>query len=500
MFDVDPKQVQALESKDLVLLLRGLLHAEAQGAGVALGAVSVPLQITVPDGGEDGRISWTGGLERTDYLPSRTIFFQCKASKIGRAGWKKESWDKSTHGRGKARKLTPALLSLIAQGGSYVGFTTEALTGDKRDNYIAGIKEAIIEASGDPGKLTKIDLYDANHIADWARQHPGVALWLSEMALGRSLSGFQTIGGWGTRSDFNGAYADDNDNRYAIGKTQIRNRQGDNRVTAEVAWDRILEHVSNPGQFVRVVGTSGLGKSRFVYERLRSKASVLASSLNASTVFADYRVVPTSLLAVASDLAELKNRVLLVVDECPREVAVDLAKQAARSGSFLSIITIDTDDRPLDGACLHVSLSPGGTDLVEGIIRKTNTSLRTDTVNRLRELCGGFPRFAVLAAKSVDGEKSLFETTDDVIDRILVGADITGPEEVRALQCLSLFESLSMEASAPIELDTVAEKFGRMPGDAMFEHLAKAQAYDIVGRNGDRIAAQPLPVAVNLGM
>jgi len=498
MFEVDPKQVQVLESKDLVLLLRRLLHAEAQRAGVALGAVSVPLQITVPDGGEDGRISWTGGVESTDYLPSRTIFFQCKASKIGLAGWKKESWDKSTHRKGKVRKLTPALLTLIAQEGSYVGFTTEALTGDKRDSYIAGIKEAIIEAGGDPGKLTKIDLYDANHIADWARQHPAVALWLSEMALGRSLSGFQTIQGWGTRSDFNGAYADDNAKRYAIGKVEIRSRQGDNRVTAEAAWDRILQYVSKPGQLVRVVGTSGLGKSRFVFERLKSGVSVLAGSVNASTVFADFRVVPTSLLAIASDLAESKNPVLLVVDECPRTVAIELAKQAARNGSLLSIITIDTDDRPLDGTSLHVSLSPGGADLVEGIIRKTNSSLKTETVNRLRELCGGFPRFAVLAAKSVDGEKSFFETTEDVIDRILVGADITDPEEVRALECLSLFESLSMEASAPIELDAVAEHFGRMAGDAMFEHLTKAQKYDIVGRNGDRIAAQPLPVAVNL--
>ena len=92
MFEVDPKQVEGLEAQDLVLLLRRLLHAEAQAAGVPLSAISVPLQITVPDGGEDGRIVWTGGRDSTDYLPGRINFFQCKASKMGRAGWNKECW------------------------------------------------------------------------------------------------------------------------------------------------------------------------------------------------------------------------------------------------------------------------------------------------------------------------------------------------------------------------------------------------------------------------
>lgn len=88
IFDILPHQIESLNSKQLVELLKRLLHAEAQRAGISLRGVSVPLQITVPDGGEDARISWMGGLEQTDYLPSRFNILQCKATDPGPSGWK----------------------------------------------------------------------------------------------------------------------------------------------------------------------------------------------------------------------------------------------------------------------------------------------------------------------------------------------------------------------------------------------------------------------------
>ncbi|NYJ13032.1 hypothetical protein GGI64_004113 [Rhizobium leguminosarum] len=112
---------------------------EAQAAGVALGNINVPLQKTVPDGGEDGRIVWKDGVEYTDYLPGRDNFFQCKASNCGKDGWKKECWTKLSRRKGYKRILTPALKFIVAVTGHYIGFTTEALTGQKMHEYPATI-------------------------------------------------------------------------------------------------------------------------------------------------------------------------------------------------------------------------------------------------------------------------------------------------------------------------------------------------------------------------
>ena len=61
IFEADPKQIEELDSKELVRLMHLLLLAECRLAHIYLRAAHVPLQITVSDGGEDGRVEWTDG-------------------------------------------------------------------------------------------------------------------------------------------------------------------------------------------------------------------------------------------------------------------------------------------------------------------------------------------------------------------------------------------------------------------------------------------------------
>ncbi|WP_327211857.1 hypothetical protein U8Q06_12540 [Rhizobium beringeri] len=502
MFDVDPAQIQSLSSLQLVGLLRRLLHAEALASELELGNISVPLQITVADGGEDGSIRWEGGRESTHYLPSRINVFQAKATKMGKAAWKKECWVKSTQAKNATRVLTPALTSLTAEGGSYLGFTSEAITGDKQKECIKAIKDGIREAGGDPDVLKAIKIYGANEIAAWSERHPAVAIWLAEQAHLQSLAGYRTIESWGMLDDFvRNSYAPDPDKRYAIGSEVARDRDNaDNRTTSDVAWRRILEHVATAGSLVRIVGASGLGKSRFVHQSLKASSSQLDAIFRNSAVFADYRVVSATVLPTATRLAERGLPTLLIVDECPRDAAMKLAEIASSAGSALRVVTLDTDDRPLEGdTVLHVALSPSGGDLVEAIVRAKNSSIDAVSIERLRQMCGGFPRFAVLAAGNPSLSPSDFESADDVVDRILRGTSITGEAELRALQSLSLFERVMIEGSSGgSPMDQVATMLGRMSGDEMYEHLAKARQHDLVGLYAGAFSAQPVPIAVNM--
>ncbi|MGO7968143.1 hypothetical protein ACC720_32465 [Rhizobium ruizarguesonis] len=501
MFDVDPGQIVPLDSKQLVELLRRLLHSEALASGLALGGISVPLQITVADGGEDGRITWENGKDSTEYLPGRVNVFQSKASKLGPAGWKKECWVKSTQRRDVERELTPALTALLAEGGSYIGFTSEAFTGTKQKQYVKAIKDGIKDAGGDAAKLKAIRVYGANEIAAWATRHPGVAIWLAEQSHRRSLAGYCTIEFWGGLEDFaRNLHAADLDKRYAIG-APARDEQGDdNRVTADTAWLRILDHIAVPGTLVRVVGASGLGKSRFVFESLRASSSRLTDIFRNSAVFADYRVVAATVLSTATRLAGDGNPTLLVVDECPRDMAIALAGIASAAGSALRVITLDTDDRLMEGdSVLQVSLAPSKGDLVEAIIRTKNPAIAEALVERLRDICGGFPRFAVLAAGNLLLAPSDFETADDIVDKILKGSSLKTEDDIRALETLCMFESIGVEGNAGRSpLDEVADKLGRMSGDEMYEHLMRAKEHDLVNQSDDELSGQPLPIAINL--
>lgn len=61
IFEADPDQIDALDSKQLVHLMKLLLLAECRVAQIPLRAAHVPLQITISDGGEDGRVEWSDG-------------------------------------------------------------------------------------------------------------------------------------------------------------------------------------------------------------------------------------------------------------------------------------------------------------------------------------------------------------------------------------------------------------------------------------------------------
>jgi hypothetical protein len=51
LFDTDPDYIAALDSTSLVKLLKRLALAESRLMGISLRGASVPLQITIADGG-----------------------------------------------------------------------------------------------------------------------------------------------------------------------------------------------------------------------------------------------------------------------------------------------------------------------------------------------------------------------------------------------------------------------------------------------------------------
>ena len=91
LFDANPDTIAALDSIALVKLLRRLALAESRLVGIPLRGVSVPLQITIADGGEDGRVEWTGG-QNSDGLPSIPLLhFPSQGTKLVREPAEKRS-------------------------------------------------------------------------------------------------------------------------------------------------------------------------------------------------------------------------------------------------------------------------------------------------------------------------------------------------------------------------------------------------------------------------
>lgn len=501
IFDVSPSQIQKLDKKEFVELLRKLLHAEARKTGISLRGVSVPLQITVSDDGEDARVSWEKGRKQTNYLPCRFCIFQSKATDPEPAGWKKEMWTAATRKKGITRALNGAIVKAISEGGAYIGFTTATLIGTKKyDGRIEGIREGIKEAGADPDDLAAIDIYDANKIAQWASVHPSVAAWLNERQSGLQLGGFQTIEGWGNNADVASVeYEEDNRRRYLEGEVEQQSLAQDG-LTFHQVKERIFDHLAESRNSVRLIGPSAIGKTRFAYELLKDESSAARVSHGVSAIYCDFRNIGQTLFQVASALAELGSPTLLIVDECQRETAIQLATIANASGSELRLITIYFDDRPIElDTCLNIKVSRCDDQLVEAIIRQRLPTAGASEVSYIRNICGGFPGIAVLAANSYGEGAPVLKSIDDVVDRILVGCELIERDQVRAIECLALFERLGADHEFSDQFDFVAEQLLGMSGDTMFEHIARASQHTLVDRGSRYFVVQPLPIATVLG-
>lgn len=517
IFDVAPSQIQCLDAKQLVGLLRKLAYAEAGGAGINLRAVSVPMQITIADQGEDARVTWEGGSENTDYFPSRYSIFQAKAHRrVSPDRWKREVWTKATQKRGSRRKLNGAIRRVLEKNGAYVGFTGISLVG-KYDKCIEAIKEGIADAGEDPSKALVIDIYDANKIAAWVSKFPPVSVWLSERLSGLPLRGFQTIDNWGKRADFAGIpVVVDKSQRFAVGaEPAIEQEEGGapntNLLPAAKAAERILDHLAADHTAVRIRGSSGVGKSRFVYEMLRHDDTIAERATKSSVIYCDFREVPNDIFAVARDLSDSPTPVLLVVDECPREQGALLNDVCATMGSNLRVLTIDFDDRGIEGAgVLNIHVFPedqrraqpqlGSDDLVVGIIRNRIPKASDQEVEYIRRLCGGFPRIAVLATEGYAGRAPILNSIGDVVDRILTGADVVRADQIRALECLSLFGNVGADDEFAAEFDHISERLIGLPGNLTYEYFTKGVQHHLISRRGRLYSVQPRPLSDYLGL
>ena len=74
--NVHPNTLDRLDGEGLILVLHELILLEASAYSIALRRASVPLNITVPDGGLDASVKWKGGPEETQWFPNRHTVFQ----------------------------------------------------------------------------------------------------------------------------------------------------------------------------------------------------------------------------------------------------------------------------------------------------------------------------------------------------------------------------------------------------------------------------------------
>lgn len=503
IFDAEPDYIVTLDSSQLVKLMKRLLLAEARLMGIPLRGANVSLQITVPDGGEDGSISWTGGAASTPYIPARFTVLQSKAQDLTEARVKKEVLAKPR--KGKPPALNDAVAEVLAKSGSYIIFCRQPMTGAKRKTLQKAIRDSIKSVGANPKAAAAIEVYDANLIADWVNRHPAVALWLASVRASRNLAGFQTHEGWGRYPDMTVPWKPSDEPRFA--PANHTNPEEKKRLKEGGSWTydqasaKVRDFLDNPKAIVRVYGPSGFGKSRFAYEVLNHSGGVSDEIATAAVVHCDGSISGDEVVKLALECADADLAAILVVDECNDELHQKLANIVRRTGSRLGLVTMDIETKVLQAPdTLSLRVEKADDKLIAEIAKGVAPKLTETATRFITELAEGFPRMAVLAAQQDGAGRQTLESVEQVLERIIWAGKTPNHEAQRALEVASLFEWLGIEGGAENQAGFVATQLAEQTASRFVEHLLSFESRGIITRRGDFLQVGPVPLAARLGL
>ena len=478
-FDVTARHIEALTDRAERMfpeLLRRLLFVEAQVNEIPASGIHVASSITTPDGGEDGRIEWTGRPDRTRFLPGRLCQFQLKAGKIKPAGASRDVL--ATTG-----EVKDMVRSVLDAGGHYIVLSSHSYV----QKEIAARKRAIRERLRDAGMTIRneqIGFRDADQIAQWTNQHPSVAIWVKEQTHGGTIGPFRSWSHWAGRPEHERSPWID-DRRLPALLTQLR------------------ERIMTPPGIARVVGPWGIGKSRLVLEALRPpvEGDVEESNLSGFVLYAvESESGSKELYAAVQNLVDARARAVVVVDCCLPQTHRVLAGTVSRSGSRVSLITIDDDlsGVPRDETTIKVDEAP--ISVIKAIIQRSLPGQRSGEHVRLARFSKGCPEIAIRIGEASRASIPIGHTPDDgLVDAIVRGHRQDEPAlMLKSAKLIAVFGMVGLREDAGAQLDKIAMLGRNLRADDLRATVEDFVRRGVVQRRGRYVVLRPRAFALNL--
>lgn len=483
MFEISGADITSLSDADLRGLVRRLATAELRAQGYPLSAVTAGGDQDAPDGGIDVRVECPVEMATPDFVPRRVTGFQVKKPDMPAGAIREEMRPKNV--------LRGAIRDLAEASGAYVIVSGEGSVADKP---LADRRAAMRSALEDLPTAPKLhtDFYDRDRLSSWINEYPGIVAWVRSR-IGRVLSGWSGIGDWEGMGDRSPTPYLFNDKACLIDERS----RGSKPLTIAEGIAHLRAALRTPGQCVRLVGLSGLGKTRLV-QALFEKGigeDPLDSSL---AVYTDYSAEtnPTA-RDMARDLIARGQRAILVVDNCNPATHSELARLCTSSGSSVSLITVEYDVRDDEPEHTEIfRLQSASTDLVKEWLKQNFDQISQIDQEKIADFSDGNFRVARALAETVDRGETLGSLKSrDLFDRIFQQRNEPDKQLLRCAEDLSLFYSIDGEdVSDEGELAHVGRVRNIEVGQ-LFEALIEMRRRGVVQARGRFRAILPHAIA-----
>jgi hypothetical protein len=470
LFRIESSDIKDLNAIQLTKLLKLLLFLEARSSGIAERAVEVALNITVRDGGEDGRIQWEGDPPETSFLPLRLVQFQNKATnKMSCAACTNEILNQD----GSMKHMVEEVLD---SGGAYILFTTQKLNKGQKAKRITRIRAKLAELGKEYAYTAIIDIYDASKIEGWVNKYiPAIVAVLNWV--GKPWDrGLKTWEDWGQHSEYQ---------RFSFVVDKQR----------EEAIKNIRDLLNNHQKCARIIGLSGMGKTRLSFETFRNLDNT--DDLSKRVVYMDAKA-NVAVQGLITDWVQCGLEGIVVVDNCEISLHDKLRGEIKRTDSKLSLLTLDYNlERTSQTEIIHLKQLPDENikQMLEPVYGKEIHDL-----DRIIAFAQGFPQMAVLLADArLDKDPEMGRLSDDELaNKMLWGGREPSAEDEVVLRGCALFDRFGIQDEVANEYEFIATDVVNVDLGKFYDCVKRFEERGLIDRRGRFAMLVPKPLAIRL--
>lgn len=486
MLDITGAHIAQLGDEDLRGLVVRLCEAELRANALPLSSVTAGGHQNSPDGGIDVRVDLSEPARGVDFIPRARTGYQVKCTDMPVSAILAEMRPEG--------QLRPSIVALAESVGAYVIVSSQ---GSVSDSALLDRRNAIRDALHDcpAAAALHVDFYDRDRLATWVRCFPGVEMWLRER-IGSRLSGWRGYGNWAYREQPESTYLLDDGCRIVFNDPDVTDQ-----ITAAAGIDAMRQILRLPRGVVRLVGLSGVGKTRLVQALFDDRIGL--DALDPSIVLytdlgSDPVPTPRDML---HRLVANRLRAIVVVDNCNPSTHRLLTDIATASEGQLSLVTVEYDVSDDEHEETHVfRLEPASDSIIVDILQRVVPHVSEGDRRRIAEFSGGNARIALALARTISLQDSvgvlndselfrrLFHQNQEVDDSLLSAAEVCS--------LVYSFDMGSPEGSGT-ELSILAELAGASPL-GIFRHVVRLQERDLVQKRSQWRAILPHAIANRL--
>ncbi|MDX1700852.1 MAG: hypothetical protein R3250_09555, partial [Melioribacteraceae bacterium] len=485
MLDITGDDIKELNDVDLRSLIGLLCEADLRSSHLPIAGVTWGGHQNAADGGIDVRVNLTTVLGEDGFIPRSKTGFQVKKPDMNRSAIFSEMKPNNA--------LRDVIKELADEGGAYIIVSSQ---GSTADSALTSRKNAMVDALADylNASNLKVDFYDRDRIAGWVRCHPSLILWVRDK-IGRPIQGWRSYSNWTGNIEEDVYILDENLRLYNSANTNIEGLSSLDGIKG------LQVKLKQPGSSVRLVGLSGVGKTRFVQALFEDSLS--ENALNKNQVFyTDINYSPNpDPISFAERIIALNQPGILVIDNCPPDLHNRLTTLCSSPRSLISLLTVEydvKDDMPEETEVYR--LKPSSNELIEKLVETKFPHISQVDCRTIANFSGGNARIAIALAKTIRRGESLGNLRDsELFVRLFQQRNHVDQKLQRAAEVCSLVYSFDIQTAEGFnyELKQLGSLIGLSVQD-LYQCVRELQRRNLVQMRSNWRAVLPHAIAIRL--